>query len=196
MKTLIVLGVGNPGPEYAKTRHNIGWRVLDRMADRGRATFARADGVHAETAAVRVKSARLLLVKPLTFVNNTGELVPALRKVREDLEDALLVVLDDANLPLGKLRVRKSGSSGGHNGLESIIQSLGHSGFARLRIGIDRVRGGLRDHVLGRFEADEESAVGAAVSRAAEAVASWALEGAGKCMSKFNRDPETSEDKG
>lgn len=193
MKTCFVLGVGNPGPEYAWTRHNIGWRVLDELATRAGGRFTKAKGFHAETAAIRIQSARVMLVKPLTFVNRCGDIIPALRYEREDLEEGFLTVLDDANLPLGRLRMRPSGTSGGHNGLESLIAAFGHPGFHRLRIGIDRVQGGLRDHVLRRFAPEEEPVVAAAVGRAADAVSVWALEGIESAMNRFNRSPEETE---
>jgi PTH1 family peptidyl-tRNA hydrolase len=193
VKTRFVLGVGNPGPDYALTRHNIGWRVLDELARRHKGRFEEEKGIHAATCSIRIKNAKLILVKPLTFVNRSGDVVPALRRERDDLEGGFLAIVDDANLPLGKLRLRSSGTSGGHNGLESLIEAFGHVGFHRLRIGIDRVRGGLRDHVLSRFAPDEEPAVVRAVGRAADGVQAWALEGIGRAMSLYNRDPEVNE---
>lgn len=193
MKTRYVLGVGNPGLEYALTRHNIGWRVLDELARRAGGRFAEAKGMQAETAVIRIKNVRLSLVKPMTFVNRSGDVIPALRREREDLEGGFLTVLDDANLPLGRLRIRPSGTSGGHNGLESLITAFGHSGFHRLRIGIDRAQGGLRNHVLNRFTPEEEPIVAAAVARAADAVSVWALEGIEHAMNRFNRDPEETK---
>jgi PTH1 family peptidyl-tRNA hydrolase len=196
-KLRIVLGIGNPGPEYDGTRHNIGWRVLDELARRAGARFARSQELRAETAEARFKNAAALLVKPLTFVNRTGELVPGLLRLSEDLEESMLVVCDDANLPLGRIRVRRSGSSGGHNGLQSLAEALGGSAFARLRIGIERVAGPrMKDHVLGRFDSQEEKPASDAAARAADAVVAWALEGIDRCMNLYNREREPEEPSG
>lgn len=193
-KLRIVLGIGNPGPEYDGTRHNIGWRVLDELAGRAGARFARSRELHAETAEARFKSATALLVKPLTYVNRTGELVPGLLRLSEELEESMLVVCDDANLSLGRIRIRRSGSSGGHNGLQSLAEGLGGVGFARLRIGIERVSGPrMKDHVLGRFDPPEEKPAAEAAARAADAVVTWALEGIVRCMNLYNREPESPD---
>jgi PTH1 family peptidyl-tRNA hydrolase len=194
VKRRIILGLGNPGEEYAGTRHNIAWRVLDALASRIGARFRVEKGIHAETTEGRLKNAVLVLVKPLTFMNRSGQVIPALRRLQEDLEKSLLVVCDDVNLPLGRIRIRSSGSSGGHNGLQSLIDSLPGEGFHRLRIGVDRAPGSrMKDHVLSQFEPDEEERLPAVVTRSTDAVAAWALSGITRCMNEFNRDPEEKE---
>jgi PTH1 family peptidyl-tRNA hydrolase len=187
----IILGIGNPGEDYADTRHNCGFLVVDRLAARA--------GVALRRARVRARAARavlgrepVLLVKPDTFVNLTGEVVPTLLREQEAVPADLLVVCDDLNLPLGVLRARAGGSAGGHHGLESVIEYLGgDSKFPRLRIGIGApAGGGAVGHVLGRFGKAEQAAMEAAFDRAADASACWAAEGIQACMNKFNQRPE------
>jgi PTH1 family peptidyl-tRNA hydrolase len=189
MRTRIVIGIGNRGSKYAGTRHNIGFEVLDALARRLEASF-RPARFPAEVAEGRHKNAKLVLVKPATFVNDSGDVIGPLRAEHEDLEERLLVVCDDMDLPLGRLRARPKGSSGGHHGLDSIMAALGTSGFARLRIGIGRPGSGAVDHVLSKFTRDELQAADGAVRRAADAVTDWALCGIEHCMNLFNREPE------
>jgi PTH1 family peptidyl-tRNA hydrolase len=192
VKKRIVIGIGNPGPEYEGTRHNIGFLVCDELASRAGAPFSKAP-YPAQVAQARVKNAVLVLVKPLTYVNLTGELIPPLRAEHAELEDPanLMVVVDDADLPLGRIRIRERGSSGGHNGLKSIIDGLEGREFPRLRVGIGRRTGtALRDHVLSRFDKTERPEVEEVVRRSADAVTTWALSGITICMNEFNRDPK------
>ena len=183
----LVVGIGNPGKRYESTRHNLGFRVVDRVAsDHGVALSRRRfDALVGEGAVV---SCRVLLVKPQTFVNLSGAAVaPLLRWHRCSTED-LLVVCDDLNLEPGKLRLRREGSSGGHNGLQSIIECLGAEDFARLRVGIGR--GGAGDavaHVLGGPGPGEAAALDAAVADAANAVQLWLRVGTEAAMNVVNR---------
>jgi PTH1 family peptidyl-tRNA hydrolase len=184
----LIVGLGNPGRRYAETRHNVGFKVLDEVARRQGVSFEAAP-VEAEMARARqLGETGSLLVKPLTFMNASGPAVGGvLRYFRIELE-ALLVVTDDVNLPLGRLRVRMRGSEGGHNGLRSIIEHLGTNEFARLRIGVGRgdARRDLADHVLAPFEPAERTEMERAIDRAADAAEVFATDGVGKVMNIFN----------
>jgi PTH1 family peptidyl-tRNA hydrolase len=185
----IIVGIGNPGAQYARTRHNVGWRVLDRLAAQPRAEF-RAHGDLAEIARTRMGGAEVMLVKPLTYVNLTGRITGLLEDAGRVPVEGIMVICDDLNLPLGSLRVRPKGSAGGHRGLASLIEALGTEEFARLRIGVGRP--GLRSeawsrYVLERFSEEEEPAVERAVARADEAVRIWITRGLEACMNFANR---------
>ena len=166
-----IVGIGNPGKKYEGTRHNVGFRVLDRLA--------------------RKKMQGVLLIKPDTFVNNTGEVVAAVVKKRAASPADFLFVCDDVNLAFGKLRLRDSGSAGGHHGLESVIAVLGSEDFARLRIGVgseDMPKDDLTDYVLGKFGTEEEKALGGILDKAAAVCESWVNEGFGgatNCLSRL-----------
>jgi PTH1 family peptidyl-tRNA hydrolase len=182
----IVIGLGNPGEQYAQTRHNIGWMVLDRLADRagwsGRGRTKDASAV----VGGRFKGLDVLLVKPLTFMNDSGI---AVRKVlgREHAPlNEMLVVVDDFSLPFGKLRFREGGGPGGHNGLRSIIGELGSEAFSRLRVGIGEPGRGFADHVLSKFAPEERLRLDELLDAAADAVEAWAREGTNKAANRFN----------
>ena len=182
----IVVGLGNPGEQYAKTRHNIGWLVVDRMADR--AGWA-GRGRTRDAAAVvqgRYRGLDLVLAKPLTYMNLSGTAVrKLLARQRAPIGD-ILVVTDDFALPFGKMRFRESGSHGGHNGLASIIEEMGTEKFNRLRVGIGDPARGAVDHVLGRFEPSEQSRLDELLDAAADAVEAWARDGVSKAANRFN----------
>lgn len=184
----IIVGLGNPGPRYRDTRHNVGFRAADRAAERLGAAFSK-EKHRALVAEARQRGGRLVLMKPLTYMNRSGEAVgEAARYMLEGLED-LLVIVDEVQLPLGRLRLRKEGSAGGHNGLKSLIQHLGTESFPRLRIGVGRQSDErvLRDHVLGRFSKEEGPEAESAVDRAAAAALCWAAEGVETAMNEYNR---------
>ena len=182
----VVVGLGNPGRQYAETRHNVGWMVLDRLAERARWSDRPARGTAAAIVSGRYRGLDLALVKPHTFMNLSGSAVRrALVRFRAPLED-LLVVVDDFALPFGRLRFREAGSSGGHNGLESIIGELGSNRFARLRIGIGEPGGTAVDHVLSRFSAEERRALGEVIDAATDAVEEWARLGTNKAATRWN----------
>ena len=188
----LIVGLGNPGRRYQGTRHNIGFDVVDALAARHRAEWENAprdiDGVTA-----RWRTADTILAKPLTFMNlSGGAVVGLLQFYKVELAD-MLVVVDDVNLELGRLRTRGGGSAGGHNGLKSVIASLGTEEFARLRIGVGRGddRRDLADHVTAKFERDERENVAAATGRAADAVELFIAEGIGPVMNQFNRKEDT-----
>ena len=185
----LVAGLGNPGREYAGTRHNVGFEVMDLLARRHHLPWpAKLDGSSVE-ARWRRPDADVLLVKPLTYMNLSGRAVGEVaRFYKIDLPD-VLVVADDVNLPLGRLRARASGTEGGHNGLRSIAESFGTIDYARLRIGVGRgdLRRDLADHVLARFEPDEQAGMEDAIARAADAVEVWISDGLARVMNTFNR---------
>jgi PTH1 family peptidyl-tRNA hydrolase len=189
-----IVGLGNPGREYRGTRHNIGFAVVDELARRGAIEFESAPA-DALVARWRRPDDVVLLVKPLTFMNLSGQAIGKLARYYKVEIGDLLVVVDEAQLPLGKLRARARGSAGGHNGLKSVIEQLG-SEFARLRIGIGRgeMRRDLADHVLARFEPDEAAEVDRMTSRAADAAETFVTSGIGAVMNAYNGgDPATSE---
>jgi PTH1 family peptidyl-tRNA hydrolase len=184
----LVAGLGNPGAKYHDTRHNVGFAVVDLLARRHGAAFDAAP-VDALEARWRAADDVVLLVKPLTFMNLSGEAIGALiRYYRIALPD-VLIVCDDVNLPVGRLRARASGSEGGHNGLRSVAQQLGTNDYARLRIGVGRgdERRDLADHVLSRFEPEERTGVVDAIDRSAEAVEAWVVRGLAYVMNTYNR---------
>ena len=182
----VVVGLGNPGRQYAETRHNIGWMVVDRLAERARWSDRPARGSAAAIVSGRYHGLDLALVKPHTFMNLSGSAVrKALVRFRAPLED-LLVVVDDFALPFGRLRFREAGSSGGHNGLESIIDELHSDRFARLRVGIGEPGGTAVDHVLSRFSAEERRSLDEILDAAADAVEDWARLGTNKAATRWN----------
>jgi peptidyl-tRNA hydrolase, PTH1 family len=181
-----VVGLGNPGRKYEGTRHNVGFDVLDVLAARHRLEWESAP---ADAVIAKWRAASVLVAKPLTFMNLSGQAIgELLRFYKIDLPD-LLVVLDDTSLDLGRLRARPSGSAGGHNGLKSIISTFGTEEFARLRVGVGRgdARRDLADHVLAKFDPDERSEVAEAVGRAADAAELFVAEGIVAVMNRFNR---------
>jgi PTH1 family peptidyl-tRNA hydrolase len=183
----LVLGLGNPGARYAHTRHNAGWRVVEVLIERWNAEPAeRADAYRSWRAEVGGRTVDL--VKPLTFMNRSGEALEAWRAGHEWDAGSLLVVADDVYLPLGMVRLRARGSSGGHRGLESIEGTLGTREVARLRVGIGETESeALRGHVLEEPAAHEKEPFEAAIRLAADAVECWVREGILAGMNRFNR---------
>jgi PTH1 family peptidyl-tRNA hydrolase len=184
----VVFGIGNPGPEYEGTRHNLGFRVVDALAEGARGTFERLPGPPAAAARVLLDGAPALLVKPLTYVNRCGPVLASLC-AREALPPArCLVVVDDFHLPLGHVRLRASGSDGGHNGLRSLIESLGTVEFPRLRLGIGEPgKRPAERYVLERFPPGEREVADGAVARGAEGVRRWLALGIERAMAEVNR---------
>jgi PTH1 family peptidyl-tRNA hydrolase len=193
----LIAGLGNPGPKYSGTRHNVGFDVLDLLARRHALTFnaGPADALMARWRTPLVPGG-VLLVKPLTFMNRSGIAVGELaRYFRVDVPD-ILVIVDEVALDLGRLRARARGSAGGHNGLKSIAEHLSTDEYARLRVGVGRgdARRDLADHVLAKFEADEAPLVAEMIARAADAVETFIESGIESVMNTFNRkDDQTSE---
>ena len=182
----LVVGLGNPGPRYRGTRHNIGFAVVDELARRATIDFE-SSPVDALVAKLRRPGDPALLAKPLTFMNHSGQAVAGLlRYFKVDLVD-LLVIVDEVQLPLAQLRSRPRGSAGGHNGLKSIEAHLGPD-YARLRVGVGRgdARRDLADHVLSTFDSDEGTEVEAMTRRAADAAETFITDGIDVMMSRFN----------
>lgn len=183
----LVVGLGNPGRKYEHTRHNVGYAVVAELARRAASCRPR-QRFQGEVVEAELGGVRTLLLCPATYMNRSGKSVAEARDFYKlPLED-MLVICDDLNLPLGKLRFRAAGSSGGHKGLDDIIRALGSERFARLRIGIGQVPQGwdAADYVLARFADSEKACIHEAIARAAEAVADWACRGIEYCMNRYN----------
>lgn len=187
----LILGLGNPGPEYAETRHNVGWWLLDACHERWGGGAWKRDG-EALAADHRVGDVRVRLVKPLTYMNLSGRVLGQyLRRPLWKAADDLLVLVDEVALPLAAMRLRPKGSPGGHNGLKDVQRMVGSGDYARLRIGIRpederRLGGDLADFVLARFGKDEAAFVREALPRMVEAVECWVAHGVLEAMNRFN----------
>jgi peptidyl-tRNA hydrolase, PTH1 family len=189
-----IVGLGNPGGKYAGTRHNVGFAVVDEIARRAGVGFESAPA-DALIARWRRPDESVLLVKPLTFMNNSGQAIGELTRYFKIDVGGLLVIVDEVQLPLGRIRARARGSAGGHNGLKSAIAHLGDQ-FARLRLGVGRgeQRRNLADHVLARFDTDEAADVERMIARAADAAETFITSGIEAMMNGYNGgDPATTE---
>ncbi len=196
----LIVGLGNPGAEYAKTRHNAGFALVEKLAARWRVDWANERKFSARIARAERHGARVLLCQPQTFMNLSGEAVGGVVSFYQlRPQSDLLVVVDDADLPLGEIRLRAGGGTGGHHGLESIGQHLGTDEFARLRLGIGRADGQreITDHVLGRFDDVETALMERILDRAADQMECWLADGIEKAMNQFNGivDPANEEKK-
>ena len=189
----VVVGLGNPCPKYAGTRHNVGFEVVDYLA-KGPGCSAFREKFEAFVAELKEGDETVLLVKPLTFMNLSGRAVRAVLDFYKLPVEQLLVVCDDFNLALGKLRVRAKGSHGGQNGLRNIQEHLGTDAYARLRIGVGQPDPGEAvDYVLSRFKPGERPVVEEAVANAAQAVLTWVRSGLEACMNRFNGSASEAE---
>jgi peptidyl-tRNA hydrolase, PTH1 family len=188
----IVAGLGNPGDRYPRTRHNLGFLAVEALATARRARW-QAPARKRRTARCNIAGRDVLLVEPLTFMNLSGDALAALVLEETIPAERLLVVCDDIALPLGQVRLRRAGSDGGHNGLASIIERLGTTGFPRLRMGIGPVppRVDAAEFVLAEFLPEEETAVEAMVAEAMACTEAWIVDGVERAMARFNarRDP-------
>ena len=202
----LVVGLGNPGAKYARTRHNAGWIVLDELARRHNLDFSRKTHeaqvatwllgedrvLDVGASATRAVDVRVLVAKPQTFMNESGRAVGALSRYNRIEAANLLVICDDLNLPVGKLRLRAGGSDGGQNGLKSVARALGNQNFARLRVGVgepsreERETRGTADFVLSPFNESEKILVEETLARAADCVETWLREGLETAMNRFN----------
>ena len=185
----LMVGLGNPGGEYADTRHNVGFRAVETLAGRWRAGWNLEKKFQARLAKVERDGRRVLLCEPQTYMNLSGEAVQAVLGYFRVPVGRLLVLTDDADLPFGEIRLRARGSSGGHHGLESVAQQVGTTDYARLKIGIGRQREGQRQitgYVLGAFAADEKILLEKILTRVADQAECWVAEGVEKAMNKFN----------
>jgi PTH1 family peptidyl-tRNA hydrolase len=192
----LIVGLGNPGREYRDTRHNVGFLVLDEIARRHNLTFGMGPSQVPDTFVAKQHGpTAVLLAKPLTFMNRSGDAVAAVARYFDIAAGELLVVIDEAALPFGKLRARARGSAGGHNGLKSVIKRLGTTEFARLRLGVGRgdARRDLADHVLSKFEPGERAELEGFITRAADAAEMFAVEGIEKVMNTYNPDTTAPE---
>jgi PTH1 family peptidyl-tRNA hydrolase len=182
----VVVGLGNPGGRYVGTRHNVGYDVVDALAEGPQASRFQSR-FRAQVAELMEGTEKVLLVKPETFMNLSGQCVRQVMDFYQLPHEALLVVCDDINLPLGKLRARARGTHGGHNGLRDIQNHLGTTEYARLRIGVDAPREGEAvDHVLGRFSPAQRPVIDDAEARAVQAVVVWVHQGIEACMNQYN----------
>jgi PTH1 family peptidyl-tRNA hydrolase len=187
----LIVGLGNPGAEYERTRHNVGWRVVDAFARKFRIPIATHEK-NALTGTGRVAGGSVMVAKPLTFMNLSGDAVRLLTNVYVESTTDMIVVYDDIDLPLGRLRIRPNGSAGTHNGMRSIISSIGTENFPRLRFGIGSAdQGRLRDYVLDEFAPEEEPIVARAVDRAVDALLLFVRGDLKRAMNQFNRDEDS-----
>ena len=190
----LIVGLGNPGRQYEHTRHNAGFTVLDQLARRLNVSFDRTK-FDSEIAQAQLGTDRLLLMKPQTYMNLSGVAVAKAARNKIDTLDDLLIVVDEVNLPLGRLRFRPNGSAGGHNGLKSVIEHVGSDSFPRLRMGVGRSGPAdkLRDHVLNSFTPDERPAYEHMVERAVEGVQTFVEDGIARAMDQFNKAESTDQ---
>ena len=198
----LVVGLGNPGREYVGTRHNIGFEVVDRLAEKlgwfragefDRLAKAKFDGLAYDGPLSETE--KLVLLKPTTYMNLSGRAVQAALGFHQATPDDVMIVLDDLALPCGKLRIRPGGSDGGHNGLRDIQRALGTTQYPRLRLGIDPppppIAG--KDYVLGRFSPEQRKQIDPAIDRAAGAILTWIDKGITTAMNEFNADADVKE---
>jgi len=182
----LIVGLGNPGVRYHRSRHNVGFMIVGQFADDHELSFSRKR-FNAQIAEGNVGDQRVMLAKPQTFMNLSGEAVGKLFAFYKIAPHDLLVVYDDLDLPLGKMRLRPKGGAGGHHGMESIIARIGTSDFPRLRLGIGRPTPDADvDHVLGNFESDERELMDETFDRAVDAIDTWLAHGLDAAMNKFN----------
>ncbi len=192
----LIVGLGNPGAEYERSRHNIGWMVADAFAAKFRIAVSKHEK-DALTGTGRVAGGNVLVVKPLTYMNNSGDAVALLKNAYAESLDDVMIIYDEIDLPLGRLRIRPNGSSGTHNGMRSIVASLASEQFPRLRFG---VRGPgysetnrLRDYVLDDFEEPELPIVDLSIERSLDALVLFARGDLKRAMNTFNRDPQEED---
>lgn len=182
----LIVGLGNPGRKYAGSRHNVGFQCLDRLAEAWGLSFGRRKH-KALLAQGQMAGLQVVLAKPQTFMNLSGQSVKPLAHFYRVCPEDILVIYDDLDLPLGKIRLRPEGGSGGHKGMKSIIEQLGTNGFPRLRLGIGRpTHGDPVDYVLSDFALDEQIALEQAYERAVPAVELWLTEGIAAAMNRYN----------
>lgn len=188
----LIAGLGNPGPRYADSRHNVGFRVVDELARRWAADVSRYDRRCAGLVGQATPGGEpVLLLKPLTYMNESGRSVAAVWRFYKLAAADVLIVHDDLDLPVGQLRLRAAGSSGGHKGMDDVIRYFGSDEIPRLRIGIGKVhRDATVEYVLSRFEPQERPVIETVIGRAADAADGWRTRGMGAAMNEFNRRPD------
>jgi PTH1 family peptidyl-tRNA hydrolase len=190
----LIVGLGNPGRKYRHNRHNVGFMALDRLAERTQLSFAKQQSDAFVSVGV-IAGVRVVLAKPQTFMNKSGGPVSALRRFYKVADEDIFVIYDDLDLPVGTIRIRPFGGSGGHNGMNSLIERLGTQGFPRLRIGIDRPPGRMDParYVLKDFDKDQRPVVEEVIDQAARAVERWIEEGIESAMTEYNGNLAQSE---
>ena len=193
----LIVGLGNPGREYASSRHNVGWMIVDAFAEKFRIDISKHEK-EALTGSGRVAGGSVMVAKPLTYINRSGEAVKLLTDAYlESLQD-LIIIHDEVDLPLGNIRIRERGSAGTHNGMRSVVESLASESFPRLRCGVrgaDYAEGaGLRDYVLDDFEDSELPIVNRSIERSVDALLLFARGDLKRAMTTFNRDPDEESD--
>jgi PTH1 family peptidyl-tRNA hydrolase len=193
----LIVGLGNPGAEYAQTRHNAGFLLVEKLAAKWKCDWANERKFKARIAKAERAGKKVLLCEPQTFMNLSGETVAALKDFYQLPLQRVLVAVDDADLPLGEIRLRKSGSSGGHHGLESIEQHLSSREFARLRIGIGRADDAreITNYVLGKFDPAENELLKKVLERASNQIETWLEAGIEKAMNQFNGVVDSTNEK-
>lgn len=188
----MIVGLGNPGKQYENTRHNIGFMALDRLADSYGVSWSQETKFQAKVASAMVDGEKILLVKPMTYMNESGQAVEKMSQYYKIDPDNMLIIYDDLDLPTGKLRLRQSGSAGGHNGIKSIISHLGTSNFKRIRTGIDRPdKQSVVDYVLGELRRDEQDKLSSSFDYIQSAVDLWLQSNDfNQVMNRFNQKKE------
>lgn len=187
----LIVGLGNPGPRYAHTRHNIGFMVMDEAAKKYGLKFSGKQG-NAEVAKGEIAGQKVILAKPQTFMNNSGQAIRFLAGYYKVPNERVVVVYDDIALPVGTIRIREKGSSAGHNGVKSLIQHMGTEAIPRIRVGVDRPadpRHSQIDWVLGRFDKDEQPLVQETIARTVDAIESLLTIGMERTMNSYNTGP-------
>lgn len=184
----LIVGLGNPGAEYERTRHNVGWQVIDAFAKKFRIELSRHEK-SAMTGTGRVAGGSVMVAKPLTYMNLSGDSVRLLVNAYLESTQDLMVVYDDIDLPLARLRIRPNGSAGTHNGMRSIISELQSENFPRLRVGIGSAgEGKLRDYVLDEFTPEEQPAIDQAIAKAVDALVLFCRDDLRRAMNQYNKD--------
>jgi PTH1 family peptidyl-tRNA hydrolase len=184
----LIVGLGNPGSEYAEHRHNTGFRVVDGLAAAHGLSFSRRRRTKARVAEGQICGRDVILAKPQTFMNLSGKAVRRLHRAYEVPPERILVIFDDLDLPLGRLRLRPEGGTGGHKGMRSIVEALDTQSFPRLRVGIDRPSGTMdpADYVLQPFDQEQQTLLTPVLARAVGAVECWLVEGIVVAMDRYN----------
>lgn len=186
----LIVGLGNPGRKYKNSRHNLGYKVVERLSKELNSSFKKKLALESLLAEAKIEDKKVILALPITFMNLSGRAVKALIKKKNIVISDLLIVCDEASLGLGVVRIRPNGSSSGHKGLANIIEELGTNEFCRLRLGIkgDSLKGNidLSEYVLSEFNKGEKTRLSSLVSSAVGCVKTWALEGVNQAMNRFN----------
>ncbi|MBC1475286.1 aminoacyl-tRNA hydrolase [Listeria grandensis] len=182
----MIVGLGNPGKKYERTRHNVGFMVVDELSFRYQTPWKKSK-FNGMTSSIVVNGEKMLLVKPLTFMNLSGECVRTLMDYYDISVGDVMIIYDDLDLPTGKIRLRQKGSAGGHNGMKSLIQHLKTQEFNRIRVGVDRpANGDIINYVLGDFPKAEQADIIDAIKKSADAVEAWSNKGFAEVMNQFN----------